>query len=522
MDVLRGSTGNLPALLRSFSSHMAAGKVILIVVALVGLVLLFSVFSTYASNVVLPGVSVAGVNLSGLDEADAVAALREAWSQKTLILRDGERTWQAVPAELGIQLDAVASARRALHYGREQGGLNAMITAALSGVDLEPVVEYDEGIARGGLMQYARLVEIPARNATLQLQGVIATHIDAQNGRRLNVTAVWVGLSINPAAAIADGTIDLPMQVVPPAVTDATPLVDFAQTLLQNPLVIEAYDPVSDQEYPFVVPPEEWGQWLDTTLVYHATGPRLYLSVKAPPVREYLEQQAAMLPEPLTLDIGDGVQAVQQAVATGSLNTWVTVHYLPTVYTVQRGETAYSISRASGIPFHLIEQANPDRNLSELYVGDQIALPSRDIMLPLPVVRGKRIVVDLSEQHMWAYENGQVRYEWPISSGIDSAPTSSGVFQVLNHDDRAYGSGFALCEEETCGQWVMHWFMGIYEIVPGLMNGFHGAVELPNGTYLGGGQVGRPFTYGCIMATEENAIQLYNWAEDGVVVEIRP
>ena len=63
--------------------------------------------------------------------------------------------------------------------------------------------------------------------------------------------------------------------------------------------------------------------------------------------------------------------------------------------------------------------------------------------------------------------------------------------------------------------------MGIYEVVPGLVNGFHGAVELPDGRYLGGGQVGRPFTYGCIMSLDSNAIDLYNWAEEGVVVEIR-
>ena len=207
--------------------------------------------------------------------------------------------------------------------------------------------------------------------------------------------------------------------------------------------------------------------------------------------------------------------------ADGSLSTWVTVRYKPIEYTVGRGETAYSISRIEGIPYYLIEQANPDRDLSELYVGDTLTLPSRDLMLPFRPVRNKRIVVDLSDQYLWAYEDGQVVYEWLISSGISSAPTSTGVFQILSHVDVAYGSSFTLCDEDTCGQWIMHWFMGVYEAVPGLMNGFHGAVELPNGAYLGGGNVGSPYTFGCIMAVEDNAKLLYDWAEEGVVVEIR-
>ncbi len=308
---------------------------------------------------------------------------------------------------------------------------------------------------------------------------------------------------------------------VKPLIADATPLVDFAQALLERPLTIEAYDPVSDQNYPFTAQPDNWGQWLDTRLVFHSTGPRMYLSVDSEAVYEYLESQLPALPEPLTLDLADGVRAVQDAVASGVLDTWVTVRYLPTVHTVSRGETAYSISRSTGIPFYMIEQANEGRDLSELYYGDEINLPSRDTMLPLRPVRNKRIVVDLSDQYLWAYENGEIVYEWAVSTGISTAPTSAGVFQILSHDEVAYGSSYTLCDEETCGQWVMHWFMGIYEAVPGLVNGFHGAVELPNGRYLGGGQVGRPFTFGCIMSLEENAVQLYEWAELGVVVEIR-
>ncbi|MBN1964152.1 MAG: L,D-transpeptidase family protein [Anaerolineae bacterium] len=514
---------DLPGAFVDFTTHMTLGKGIFIGVVLIMLVLLFTAGAIYTAGAVLPGVSVAGVQVSGLSEAEVVIALREAWAERSLMLRDGERTWDVPLADLGFSIDAVASARQAVRYGREQGGLTAFLGALLSGVDLVPVVEADMDAAYDGLVQWAEVVAIAPHNATLRLQGVVVTHLAPQDGRRLRINELWAFLGVNPAQIVEDGVIDLPMETVSPAIIDASPLVEYAQSLLRHPLVLEAYDPVADRSHPMVVAPEEWGQWLDTQVVYYPTGPRMYLSLAGEPLVTYLEEQAERLPAPLTLDIGDGVRAMREAVANGSLNNWVTVRYEPTVYTVQRGETAYLISRTEGIPFYFIQEANPDIDLENLYPGDEIVLPSRDAMLPLRPVRGKRIVVDLSDQYMWAYENGEVVFEWAISSGIASAPTSSGVFQILSHVDVAYGSSFTLCNDEglDCGQWAMHWFMGVYEIQPGLMNGFHGAVELPDGRYLGGGNVGHPYTFGCIMALEDNALELYNWAEEGVVVEIR-
>jgi hypothetical protein len=66
----------------------------------------------------------------------------------------------------------------------------------------------------------------------------------------------------------------------------------------------------------------------------------------------------------------------------------------------------------------------------------------------------------------------------------------------------------------------MHWFMGIYEVVPGLVNGFHGRVDLPGGTIMGNGNVGTQYTYGCVMSIDGDAEQLYRWAEEGTMVEI--
>lgn len=499
------------------------GRAPLIIGLLVVLIVVFSLSSLYSSEDVFSGVKVGGVALGGLSEEQAAATLAARWAEHDLSLRDGERSWSVPAEEMGFTIDAVTSARRALDYGREQGGIGAVLRAMIAGVDLDPVLEYNDEQARDALLHYVGSINVPPQNATVRLQGALVTHIPAQDGYRVEISRLIPLLGMDPLAVVQEGVIELPMQPVPALITDATPLVAYAQGLLDRSLQFEAYDPVGDETYQLDALPGEWGQWLDTQLIYHDTGPRLYLSVAAAPVREYLQEQSASLPEPLTLDIADGVRAMQEAVATGSLSTWVTVRYLPTVHTVARGESAYSISRTAGIPFFMLEQANPDAALEELYPGDQVQIPSRDAMLPFRPIRNKRIVVDLSEQYLWAYEDGEIVFEWLISSGMSSAPTSTGIYQILSHAELAYGSSYTLCDDEnsSCGQWKMHWFMGVYEAVPGLMNGFHGAVELPNGAYLGGGNVGRPYTFGCIMSMEDNAYLLYEWADEGVVVEIR-
>ena len=107
-----------------------------------------------------------------------------------------------------------------------------------------------------------------------------------------------------------------------------------------------------------------------------------------------------------------------------------------------------------------------------------------------------------------------------MTPGISEAPTSPGVYQILSHEPVASGSSYSLCGEAGCGQWELNWFMGIYEVVPGLVNGFHGAVLLPNGTFLGGNNVGTPYTLGCVMSRDDQARQLYEWANEGTIVEI--
>jgi lipoprotein-anchoring transpeptidase ErfK/SrfK len=124
----------------------------------------------------------------------------------------------------------------------------------------------------------------------------------------------------------------------------------------------------------------------------------------------------------------------------------------------------------------------------------------------------KRIVISISEQLMWVYQDGELIREHVISTGVANSPTMPGIFQVQSHFLNAYGSRWDL---------YMPHFLGIYDATPGFTNGIHGLPMLSNGKRLWGSVLGRPASYGCIILDLDAADQLYYWAEDGVVVEIQ-
>src|SRR5512140_2875082 len=74
----------------------------------------------YAGRV-FPGVTVAGVDVSGLAPDEAALKLSEALSYPIsgkVVFRDGDHAWVVSPVQLGMVFDPSASARTAYRLGR--------------------------------------------------------------------------------------------------------------------------------------------------------------------------------------------------------------------------------------------------------------------------------------------------------------------------------------------------------------------------------------------------------------------
>jgi lipoprotein-anchoring transpeptidase ErfK/SrfK len=206
------------------------------------------------------------------------------------------------------------------------------------------------------------------------------------------------------------------------------------------------------------------------------------------------------------------VPALVEAFTSGKSEVSQRLYHYAKTHTVASGETLSSIGFDYGVPYPWILAANPGMSENVLE-GQQITIPSQDNLLPLPVVENKRIKVSISDQKMQAYENGVLKWDWPVSTGVESSPTNPGVFQIQSHEPNAYAAKWDL--------WMPQ-FMGIYRPVPSVdfMNGFHGFPSRDQRQILWTKNLGSPITYGCIMVSTDNAKLLYDWADEGEVVEI--
>jgi LysM repeat protein len=470
----------------------------------------FFVLSHVLPGRIFPGVSAAGIDLGGLPAEEAVSRLITAWQNDArLTLVDGTHQWEVNPADLGLQIDASATVESARGVGMAGIPLGYSIT---------PIVQIDVPTARNYLLDLTSQTDVAPYNAGYGLTASGVVGIPGQDGRSLNVAGTIQALQTNIEAVARTRRLDLVMNPIPPDYDDPQPYLDQAERLIANPPVLVGYDPFLNQSVRWATSPAEFASWLEVG----ADG----LALRADAYAPFLDAQTRSLNadgvEVRYLDPLRSKDLLREAINAGATEVTLRIQYRPQAYTIQAGDAGFRISRRMGIPFFNIQQANPNRNWDQMFPGETINLPPPDITLPLDPVPNKRIVVNLNQQFMVAFENNQVRYAWLISSGLEEYPTSPGTYQILTKEEVARGSSFTLCSNGggDCGQWEMYWFMGMYEIAGGVMNGFHGAVLLPNGAYLGGGNVGAPYTFGCVMSRDEQAEILYNWSEVGTIVEV--
>lgn len=488
-----------------YARHTAAVRLAAAVIVL-ALAVLFA-GSYLVQGRIFPNVWALGVYLGDRTVPEAAAALRDAWSTRIRIrLVDGERSWTATPGELGLLLDADGVAEAARSVG---------LSGIPMGYEIWPVVSVDYDVAQNFLLDLTARTDIAPYNAGYEWRDGEVAGVPGHEGRMLNVPQMMDRLMQDTVTIVRSGRLDLLMSSLPPLTADPEPYLEEARRIIQNPPVIAGYDPFKDEMLVWSTDKTVFASWLEVT----PDG----LDLRAETLGPFIEAQNRTLNPSGSLrylEPQETREQLRQAIRNQRDSVLLRIRYRPTTYEVVAGDTGYRIARKTGMPYNLIEAANEGRDLNRLSIGDVINLPSRDVTLPLMPTPNKRIVVNLDRQMLVAYENGQPVFNWLISSGLPDYPTYPGVFQILSHDEVARGSSYTLCGSAGCGQWEMYWFMGIYEIQPGLMNGFHGAVLLPNGAYLGGGSVGAPYTFGCVMSQNDNAKLLYDWAQEGTLVEI--
>ena len=200
-------------------------------------------FQLFYAGRIFPGVSVAGVDLSGLTRDEAAVKLNQTLSYPftgKILFRDGEKAWVASPAELGMVFDPSSSAATAYQLGRSGGLFGALSgqTSALGrGVDVPPVILFDQRVAFQYLSQIAAQVDQPVTEASLHLEGANVVATPGQVGRELKIdaTLIYLGAQLQ---TFADGEVGLVIQEVQPQILDVTAQAETARQVLSQPLTL--------------------------------------------------------------------------------------------------------------------------------------------------------------------------------------------------------------------------------------------------------------------------------------------
>lgn len=188
-----------------------------------------------------------------------------------------------------------------------------------------------------------------------------------------------------------------------------------------------------------------------------------------------------------------------------------------TAYIIQQGETLASIAMQHGITWPAIVQANNITDPNQIMPGETIIIPnansitdlgiivpsSMPVAAPPPTVLvGKQIIVDLSEQRTYAYENGVLVRNTLVSTGLPATPTVLGSFTVQRKYEAQLMSGPGYYLPNV--QWISYFYSG-YAI---------------HGTYWHN-NFGQPMSHGCVNMPNDEALWYYNFAPVGTPVLVQ-
>ncbi|PWH15940.1 MAG: hypothetical protein DDG60_04960 [Anaerolineae bacterium] len=257
----------------------------------------------YAGRI-FPGISVAGVDVSGMKPVDAAVKLQTLLTYPVsgrIVLRDGENVWVESPARLGMVFDPVASAQAAFEMGRKGGLFGALETqwnASQIGIDVPPVVVLDQRLAHSYLQNLAVQIDRPVREASLVINGLEVSTTPGQIGRRLNVQATLVYLTVQ-MQSFRDGEVPLVIEEHPPAVLDASAQAEVARRLLSAPFTLSIPNVRAGDPGPWQIQPLELAPMLRVGRIYDSNGNAQYvIQADRSMLKPYLENIARQTDRP--------------------------------------------------------------------------------------------------------------------------------------------------------------------------------------------------------------------------------
>jgi lipoprotein-anchoring transpeptidase ErfK/SrfK len=142
---------------------------------------------------ILPGTEIAGVDVSGMDRAEALQAVEGALQpqlERTITLQWEERSWDTTPVELGARSDAEQAVDAALDASSEASFMKRMRMAVIGeelGFERLVAITYPRREARGFVKGVASGLDRDARDASVDYSTGWVEVLTEQQGRAVDV-----------------------------------------------------------------------------------------------------------------------------------------------------------------------------------------------------------------------------------------------------------------------------------------------------------------------------------------------
>ena len=331
---------------------LAAGLALFIVL-LVGSTV---AYDTYHAGKIFPGVSLAGVDLSGMTPEQASSLIAQSLDYPTrgsIVFQDSSKVWIATPGELGLFLDPQTSALAAYQRGRQGNPFNRLgsqFQAWYRGADIPPLMVFDERLAQQYLKNIAAEIDLPTIEASLAVSGIDVVVSPGQVGRTLDIEAAINDLRVH-LPSMTDGIITLVVHESPPVILDVSEQAEIVQRILSAPLVLQIPNAEEGDPDSWVFEPVELAKMLDIERVETEEGARYQVALDSETMRPFLEEVAPRLArwsenarfifndesrqleviQPAvigrTLDVDATLQKINQQVAEGDHNLELVVNF---------------------------------------------------------------------------------------------------------------------------------------------------------------------------------------------------
>jgi lipoprotein-anchoring transpeptidase ErfK/SrfK len=179
-----------------------------------------------------------------------------------------------------------------------------------------------------------------------------------------------------------------------------------------------------------------------------------------------------------------------------------------TSHTVQSGEELGLIARLYGVDMDAIVSLNGLSDPDLIFVGQELVIPAAGIyqptaaQAPAPSTNvGRALVVSVSQQRLYAFENGQLVHSHLVSTGLPETPTVLGDYAVYvkYRATDMRGPDYYLPQVP----WTMYFYQGY---------GIHGTYWHNN--------FGRRMSHGCVNLPIDQAEWFFNFASVGTPVRV--